>query len=195
MPMQQVQQHYDYILEEYLSLEEKAEYRSEYYNGEIIAMAGGTINHNRIAVNVGTALNFHFKDQKEYDVAISDVKLWIPETQHFLYPDVMVIADKPVYYENRKDTITNPLVIIEVLSKSTQHYDKGDKFRYYRTLPSFKEYILINQYECLIEQYTKISDYEWRISYKEHTDAMLKFVSFPFQISLQDIYNKVDFGS
>jgi len=124
---------------------------------------------------------------------MGDVKVWIPDTQSFLYPDVMVTAEQLQYYENRKDTITNPLVIIEVLSKSTQDYDRGDKFRYYRTLPSFQEYILINQYECHAEQYTKISEYEWRVSYQHELDAMLELTSLPFKISLVDIYNKVDF--
>ncbi|OAD23139.1 protein containing DUF820, partial [Candidatus Thiomargarita nelsonii] len=129
----QVQQHY-YTPEDYLAIEEDAEYRSEYHDGEILAMAGGTFNHNRIAGNIFAALNFSLKDQKAYDVAMGDVKVWIPDTQSFLYPDVMVTAEQLQYYENRKDTITNPLVIIEVLSKSTQDYDRGDKFRSYRTL-------------------------------------------------------------
>jgi len=105
----------------------------------------------------------------------------------------MVIAGQPEYYANRKDAITNPLVIVEVLSNSTQEYDRGNKFRYYRRLPSFNEYILISQYEFLVEQYTKTSEYEWRISYKERSGTMLELISFPFQIALADIYNKVDF--
>ena len=124
---------------------------------------------------------------------MGDLKVWIPRTQRFLYPDVMVIAEQPAYYENRKDAITNPMMIVEVLSKSTQDYDKGTKFEYYRSLPTFKEYLLISQYEHLIEQYTKISDYEWRISYQKNSDAIIKLVSFPFEISMADIYNKVNF--
>ena len=97
MPVQLQRQPNDYTPEEYLVLEENAEYKSEYHNGEIIAMAGATFNHNRIAVNVGTRLNFHLKNQTDYDVAIGDVKVWIPHTQRFLYPDVMVVAGQPEY--------------------------------------------------------------------------------------------------
>jgi len=189
----QVQQPQIYTPTEYLALEEYAEYKSEYHNGEIIAMTGSTFNHNRIAVNVSAALNFYFKNQENYDVALGDIKVWIPHTQRFLYPDVMVIAGQPNYYENRKEAIVNPQTIIEVLSKSTQNYDRSDKFRYYRTLPSFKEYILINQYEFWVEQYTKIADYEWRLSYQENSEDVLEFTSFPFKMSLLDIYNKVIF--
>jgi Uma2 family endonuclease len=189
----QAQQQQSYTPTEYLALEECAEYKSEYHNGEIIAITGRSFNHNRIAVNVSAALNFYFKNQENYEVASGDIKVWIPHTQRFLYPDVMVIAGQPDYYENRNDAITNPQTIIEVLSKSTQDYDRSDKFRYYRTLPSFKEYVLISQYEFFVEQYTKIADYEWRLSYQENSEDVLEFISFPFKMSLLDIYNKVVF--
>lgn len=192
MPVQVQQQHY-YTQEEYLALEEKAEYRSEYHDGEIIAMTGGTINHNRIVRNFSIASGVALQKQQAYELFMGDIKVWIPNTKRFLYPDVMVIAGQPEYYENRKDAILNPLVIIEVLSKSTQDYDRSTQFNYYRTLPSFQEYILISQYEHHVEQYTKLSEYEWRIFYKKSPDAMLELVSFPFTMSLADIYHKVDF--
>lgn len=195
MPVEAKQQAHYYTQDEYLAFEESADFRNEYHDGEIIAMTGGTFNHNRIAGNIYAALNFALKNQENYDIAMGDVKVWIPQSQRFLYPDVMVTTGQPQYYENRSDTITNPLVIIEVLSKSTQNYDKGDKFRYYRTLPSFQEYILISQYEYNIEQYTKISEYEWRIFYQFEPSAVLELTSFPFKIPLLDIYNKVDFDA
>jgi Uma2 family endonuclease len=190
----QIQQHY-YTPTEYLALEENAKYRSEYHNGEIIAMTGGTINHNRIVRNFSVALGLSLQKQQNHDheFFMGDVKVWIPDTQYFFYPDVMVIAGQPQYYENRKDAIINPLVIVEVLSESTQNYDKGTKFNYYRTLPSFQEYILINQYEHHVEQYTKISEYEWHIFYKKGSNAVLELASFPFKVSLLDIYDRVDF--
>jgi len=192
----QIQRQYNnYTPEEYLAFEEQTEYRNEYHDGEIITMTGATFNHNRIVGNVFAALNFHFKNQENYEVAMSDLKVWILQTQRFLYPDVMVIAGQPEYYENRKDAITNPMMIVEILSKSTQDYDKGTKFEHYRSLPSFKEYLLFSQYEYLIEQYTKISDYEWRISYQKNSDAIVEFVSFPFKMSMVDIYNKVNFNN
>ena len=111
-----------YTPEEYLELEEAAEYKSEYIDGEIIPMAGGTTNHNRLAGNFYAALNFAFKKQ-DYEVFMGDVRLWIPDKHIYTYPDVMVIAGKPEYYNNRTDTVTNPLVIAEILSKSTQNRD------------------------------------------------------------------------
>ena len=193
MPAQaQLQQLHYYTSKEYLALEEDAEYRSEYHDGEMIAMTGGIVNHNRIVRNLSLEIGFALKKQ-DYELFMGDVKVWIPHTQCFLYPDVMVIAGQPAYYENRKDAITNPLVIVKVLSKSTQNYDKGDKFDYYRTLPCFQEYILINQYEFLVEQYTKISEYEWRIAYINNSEASIELATFPLKIALKDIYDKVNF--
>ncbi|MCY7284456.1 MAG: Uma2 family endonuclease, partial [Cyanobacteria bacterium CAN_BIN43] len=102
----------DYTPEEYLAIEEFSEYKSEYINGQIIPMAGGSTNHNRIALNFSSALNFAFK-QQDYEVFIGDVRLWIPEKRIFTYPDVMIIAGEPEYVNNRTDIIVNPVVIIE----------------------------------------------------------------------------------
>jgi Uma2 family endonuclease len=181
-----------YTPEEYLSLEEAAEYKSEYHDGAIIPMTGGTTNHNRIALNMSMALRLAFKSQ-EYDVFISDVRLWIPRIRSYVYPDVMAIAGKPEYYDNRKDTITNPEVIIEVLSKSTRNYDRGDKFSYYRTIPSFQEYILIDQNKIAIEQYSKQSNKRWSFSEYNEEDTNLFFSSLQVEVPLVDIYEKVDF--
>jgi Uma2 family endonuclease len=117
-----------YTPEEYLELEATADYKSEYIDGQIIAMAGASINHNRITGNFSAALNFAFKQQDKYEVFNSDMRLWIPQRLIYTYPDVMIIADEPEFFNNRTDTITNPQVIIEVLSKSTKSYDREDKF-------------------------------------------------------------------
>ncbi len=100
--------------EEYLALEEAAEYRSEYIDGEIIPMAGRTVNHNRITLNLSAALNFAFK-QQDCEVFMSDMRLWMPQKRIYTYPDVMLVAGQPQYYNNRTDIITNPQVIVEVL--------------------------------------------------------------------------------
>jgi Uma2 family endonuclease len=181
-----------YTPEEYLALEEKAEYKSEYHDGVIISMTGGTTNHNQITGNIYMALRLALKGQ-EYDVFISDVRLWIPRIRSYVYPDVMVIAGKPEYYENRKDTIINPHVIIEVLSKSTKGYDRGDKFSYYKTIPTFQEYILIDQTKIAIEQYSKQSNKRWSYCEYDEEDAGLLFNSFQVEVPLVDIYEKVDF--
>ncbi|WP_373526432.1 Uma2 family endonuclease [Nostoc sp.] len=116
--MQITQQRY-YTLEEYLELEEAADYKSEYIDGQIIPLAGGTVNHNQIALNLSTELNFAFKKQN-YRVFRGDVRLWISQKRTYRYPDVMILAGEPEFFNNRREIILNPQVIVEVLSKSTK---------------------------------------------------------------------------
>ncbi|NHC38094.1 Uma2 family endonuclease [Scytonema millei VB511283] len=183
--------------EEYLALEIDAEYKSEYHNGQIVPMAGGTPNHNQIAGNLYAALNFALKRQP-YRVFIGDMRLWIPQQRFYTYPDVMVVSDQLQFVEGRKDTITNPSLIVEVLSESTENYDRGEKFRLYRTIPSFQEYILIEQSEMHIEQYSKTASSQtatsqWLFSEYDGETATLALTTIQFQISLSDIYDKVEF--
>ncbi|NMG07645.1 Uma2 family endonuclease [Brasilonema sp. UFV-L1] len=191
--MQTYQEKRYYSPEEYLQLEENAEYKSEYINGIIIPMAGGTTNHNRIAGNFYAALNFAFK-QQDYEVFMGDVRLWIPQKRIYTYPDVMVIAGEPIYWDNRTDTITNPIVIIEVLSESTEGYDREGKFQTYKTIPSFAEYVLIDQTRIYIEQFSKTAKKQWSLFEYDEEDENITLSSIPFQISLADVYNKVKFA-
>ncbi|RKZ46115.1 MAG: Uma2 family endonuclease [Candidatus Parabeggiatoa sp. nov. 3] len=188
--VQAQQQHYS--PEDYLDLEEAAEYKSEYHDGEIFIMAGGTINHNQISLNLCTAMRSVVKKQG-FRVFMADVRLWIPYVRSYLYPDVMVIGSPPAYFQNRKDTVTNPQMIIEVLSKSTQDYDRGEKFKYYRTLPSFSEYVLVSQSDVYVEQFSKTPDNHWLWRTYEADEETLELKSFPFEMSLKDIYEQVDF--
>ncbi len=188
----QVQEQRYYSPEEYLELEIASEYRHEYIDGQIVPMTGATPNHNQIAVNLGAALNFGLKRQP-YRVFIADQRVWIPKKRIHTYPDVMVIAGQLELVEGRRDTITNPLMIAEVLSKSTKDYDRGEKFAAYRTIPSFREYILIDQYNVHVEQYSKTDENKWIFSEYEDENYLLSLASFQFQILLSDIYDKVDF--
>ncbi|BBD61943.1 hypothetical protein NIES2109_47790 [Nostoc sp. HK-01] len=189
--MQVTQQQY-YTPEEYLQLEEAAEYKSEYIDGQIIPMAGGTINHNQIALNLSTELNYAFKKQS-YRIYMSDVRLWISQKRIYTYPDVMIIAGEPEFFNNRQDIITNPQIIVEVLSKSTRNYDYEDKFAAYRTIPTFQEYLLIDQYRVHVEQFSKIGKKQWNLREYDEEDNAIAFASVPLEISLQDLYNKVNF--
>jgi Uma2 family endonuclease len=189
--MQATEQRY-YTPEEYLELEEVAEYKSEYINGQIIPITGGSTNHNRIAGNFYAALNFAFKQQNS-EVFMGDVRLWIPQKRIYTYPDVMIVAGEPEYFNNRTDTILNPQVIVEVLSKSTRGYDREDKFEAYRTIPTFQEYVLISQTRMYIEQFSKIGNKRWTLSQYDEEDEAIALASVPFQISLLDLYNKVNF--
>jgi Uma2 family endonuclease len=181
-----------YTPEEYLALEEAAEFRSEYIDGEIIPMTGGTTNHNGLAGNFYAALNFAFR-QQDYEVFMGDVRLWIPKTQIYTYPDVMIIAGAPEYQENRKDTIVNPVVIVEVLSKSTQSYDRGETFSAYRTIPTFQEYVLLDQTQMRIEQFYKTGKKQGLLREYDEEDEAIALASVPFEINLEDIYSKVQF--
>ena len=190
----QLQEKRDYSPIEYLELEVISEYRHEYIDGQIIRMTGGTPNHNQIAGNFYAALNIAFKRQP-YRVFVADQRLWIPKKRIHTYPDVMVVAGSLEFSEGRTDTITNPLVICEVLSKSTKSYDRDEKFAAYRTIPSFQEYVLIDQYKKHVEQYSKTDENKWIFSEYEEENSILMLCSIQFQISLSDIYDKVDFDT
>lgn len=183
-----------YSPEEYLELEVNSKERHEYIDGQIIHITGGTPNHNQIVLNLGGALNFALKRQP-YRVFVTDQRLWIPKKQIYTYPDVMVVNSPLEFVEGRRDTITNPLMIAEVLSKSTSCYDRDEKFAAYRTIPSFWEYILIDQYTMHVEQYCKTDNNKWIFSEYEDGDEMLSLASVSFQIDLADIYDNVDFNA
>jgi len=181
-----------YTPEEYLELEEQAEYKSEYKDGEIIPMAGGTTNHNKIALNFCRKFPLTVQGQA-YDIYINDVKLWIHHYRLYTYPDVMVVKGEPVYEGTNTTTITNPCLIVEVLSNSTKSFDRTDKFKYYRSIPEFQEYIMIDQYSFSIEKFTKETEGKWIFQEYEGQDATLVLGSINFQISFQDIYERVNF--
>ena len=191
MIAQTIPQH-TYTAEEYLESEVNSEERHEYINGEIIPMTGGTPNHNTIVLNIATALNFALKPQP-YNVFVTDQRLWIPDSNIYTYPDVMVMNQPLEYLAGRRDTLINPLVIIEVLSKSTEAYDRGDKFQAYRTIASFQEYVLIDQYKMSVEQYTKTEPHKWMFIEYNNPESSLSFASISAEIDLADLYDKVEF--
>lgn len=181
-----------YTPEEYCQLEETAEYKNEYLDGEIIPMTGATTNHNLIAGNFYK--NFPTKiNNEDYWAFMSDVRLWMPIYRFYTYPDVMVIKGQPLYEGKGTNTVTNALIIVEVLSKSTRDYDRTDKFKFYRSIPDFKEYILIDQYRCYVEQFYQQNNGEWLFKASESENDVLRLYSVDFQISLLDIYQRIDF--
>ncbi len=184
----------DYTPEEYLALEEKAIDKSEYHDGEIIPMTGGTTNHNKIALNLCRKFPLTINDQ-DYEIFINDVRLWISQTRRYFYPDIMIIQGEPIHQENNQTIVTNPLLILEVLSNSTKNYDRGGKFLYYRSIPEFREYILIDQYSYHIEQFAKNSNDKWELTEYDSEASILVLESVDFQISLKDIYDRINFES
>jgi Uma2 family endonuclease len=191
--MQATEVNKQYTPAEYLALEDQAEFRSEYHSGEIIPMAGGSFNHNEIITNIcniKTALR-----SQGYRLYSSDVRVWIAKYQKFTYPDVMVVQDRPVPYDNRTDTLVNPRLIIEVLSKSTEDYDSGDKFKFYRSIPDLQEYLLIDQYDLEIQHYAKSDGGFWIYRAYESIDDAIALTSINAEITVAKIYEGVSFES
>jgi Uma2 family endonuclease len=183
---------YHYTPEEYLELEEKAEYKNEYRDGAIVPMTGGTTNHNKIVINFCRKFPLTINAQ-DYDIYAGDIRLWISRYRIYTYPDVMVIKGNPVYEGTGTTTVTNPLLIVEVLSNSTKNYDGGDKFDFYRSLAGFQEYILIDQYRFYVKQFAKNQEGKWVLTEYEGEDSILVLESVEFQISFQELYQRVDF--
>ncbi len=181
-----------YTVAEYLELEAKAEFKSEFVDGEIIPMAGASANHNKIALNFCRLFPLSI-DGQEYDTFMSDMRLWIPDHKRYTYPDVIVVEGESIFTDEKQTSITNPLLIVEILSNSTQNYDRADKFKLYRSIPSFKEYILIYQNSYCVEQYIKQQDGRWILTEYLGEDAVLKLEYVSFEISLKDLYKRVNF--
>ncbi|MDJ0573171.1 MAG: Uma2 family endonuclease [Pleurocapsa sp. MO_192.B19] len=181
-----------YTLDEYRALEETAEFRSEYDDGEILPMSGGTIEHNNIIINIIVMLKIALRGAN-YHIQSSDLRLWIPQYRKGTYPDVMVIAGDPVFNENRTDEILNPCLIVEVLSKSTEGYDRGDKFLYYRSIPEFREYLLVSQSEYFIEHYRKTGEGQWLLQEYRGNEREIALESVGVSLVVNDLYEGVNF--
>lgn len=178
--------------EEYLELELAAETRSEYRNGEIIPMIGGNPDHNELAINLASLLKAALRG-RPYRIFATDQRLWVPARNLYTYPDVMVI-EKPLQLQSgRTDTVINPCFIAEVLSKSTQDYDHGDKFSAYRTIESFREYLMIDQYSVHIEHYVKTAAHQWLLSEYDDPSVTLTLRTFDAQIQIAALYENIEF--
>lgn len=180
-----------YTPAEYLALEERAGQRSEYWNGEIIAKAGDDINHQQILVNLTTELSNKLK--RRCRVFPSEMKVWIEKRKKFFYPDLTVTCTDIEFYKKRRDTITNPKLLIEVLSKSTASFDRTEKFLSYQTLESLEEYVLISQDKTLVEQYIKREDGNWIYKASIGLENSVTFPSIETTLPLSEIYDLVEF--
>ncbi|HEY9658785.1 MAG TPA: Uma2 family endonuclease [Allocoleopsis sp.] len=182
-----------YTAEEYLELEVASESRSEYRNGEIVPMTGGTPDHNQISGNLYIALSLGLKRQP-YAIFHADQRLWIPAANLYTYPDVMVLP-KPIELQaGRRDTVINPCFIAEVLSKSTQNYDRGEKFLVYRSIPGFQEYLLIDQYRIHVEHHLKTAVNQWLFSEYDDPSVILTLSTIGVEIPIADLYEGIDFS-
>jgi Uma2 family endonuclease len=187
----EAKKHSQLTLEEYLAIEIASDTKHEYHDGDVYALAGGTVEHALISSNILIELGLALRNNSSHCRAInSEVKLRIDTLNKYLYPDAMVICGAIEKSDNDLQSVANPTVIIEVLSKSTEAYDRGDKFFFYKQISSLQDYIIIDQYQPLIDIYSRKSDL-WKISRVEGIDQRIPLLSINIELSLQDIYRDV----
>ena len=181
-----------YTADEYLALEMESVIRNEYHDGEVVPMAGGTPNHNEITGNFVFMLKAALKGQP-YSVFVADQRIAIPDRNLYAYPDVVVVPRPLKLKSGRKDTVMNPILIVEVLSDSTKAYDRDEKFAAYRTIPTFQEYVLIEQTHFHVEHFVKQATNQWLFSEYDGQDAIVLLSSISVEIFLADLYENVKF--
>jgi len=180
--------------DEYLAAERLSEYRSEYLDGVVREKPGGTIWHTHIVVSLGTELGLQLRE-RSCDVLMFDLKVRVPDSSKFLYPDLTVLCGDPQFHDDCKDVILNPDLVVEVLSENSEAYDRGMKFHAYQTLDSLKEYLLVAQDEPVVEQFVKRADGKWNYKAYHGLEASLTLPSVECTLSLRAVYDKVDFNS
>ncbi len=179
-------------LDDYLEIERASEFRNDYVNGRITAMSGESLSHGRIKGNVYREISSHLKG-KNCEAFTSDMKVKVEGMSPFKYPDVVVVCGKPEMHDARKDLLLNPLVIIEVLSPSTEAVDRGEKFDLYQAIPSLKYYILIAQDRSNVTVLTRQSNNHWNLELITDLNALLIIPDLDCQIPLHEIYDRVEF--
>jgi len=180
-----------YLPEEYLSREELAESRSEYDDGVITAMAGSTVDHQQITHNSAVSLDSKIR-RNGCRVFPTEMKVRVESVNKFYYPDITVICEQPAFYQERRDTITNPKLLIEVLSDGTEARDRGEKFFAYQTLESLQEYVLISQDKHLVETFTKQSDGSWKYLATIGLESKIQLQSVDVELFMREIYALVE---
>ena len=181
-------------LEEWLEGERAdLEGRSEYLDGEVFAMVGASLEHNTIIMNIGRKLSIHFKG-RPCQVYANDMKVIIRSANAGKYPDLVVYSGQPGLLDNRWDVLLNPGLIVEVLSDSTQAYDRGDKFALYRYIPSLREYLLVSQDQVRVESYRRGSDDHWTLTDYAGLEDEVPLESLDCVLALAEIYDKVAFA-
>ncbi|MBW3538816.1 MAG: Uma2 family endonuclease [Planctomycetes bacterium] len=177
---------------EYLALERAAEIKSEYYDGEMFAMAGAGRRHNLIKVNIGRETSLTFKG-RPCEIYTSDMRVKVDRTGLYTYPDVVIVCGEPEFEDAEVDTLLNPTVLCEVLSKTSEAYDRGRKFAHYRRLPSLKSYVLISQDRPRVEVFSRQADDRWLLTEYDGLEAVAAIPEIDCLLPLAEIYDRVDF--
>jgi len=178
--------------QEYLARERQAEYRSEFYRGEMFAMSGATWEHTLIKDNLAGEAGNRLKGGP-CQVVTSDLRVKVDATGLYTYPDLVFVCDPPQFEDHVHDTLLNPRVIVEVLSNSTEKYDRGTKFGHYRQLPSVVEYVLVAQDRPLVERYVRQADDSWLLTAFSELTGSFEFGSVAVSIPLDEVYRGVQF--
>ncbi|MEO1515946.1 MAG: Uma2 family endonuclease [Bacteroidota bacterium] len=182
----------EYTIEEYLALDEASEKKYEYHAGRLVAMTGGTFNHSLLGANIIIAIDKAIRDsERDCLITNSEARIYIEKINNFIYPDASVVCGTPEFFDENQYSLVNPLIIIEVLSKSTAHYDRGAKFRKYRAIPSFKEYIVIDQDQPIIDSFFRDDPTYWRMMTTIGLDQSLHLQSIDCYIPMREIYRNV----
>lgn len=179
--------------EEYLEFERKSEERHEFFAGETFAMSGAKRNHNKVVGNLSGLIWQHLKG-KDCEFYPTDMRVFVPETGLYSYPDLVVVCGEPIFQDDVLDTLLNPFILIEVLSDSTESYDRGKKFQHYRSIESLQEYVLVSQDEARGEKYVRHGDGFWLLSEAVGVDSEIEFSAIECKIPLAEIYDKIDFS-
>lgn len=178
--------------EQYLAIERDTDRKHEYYRGEMFAMSGASRHHNRITVNLAAALHSQLKD-RECEFYVSDMRVKVSPTGLYTYPDGVVTCEKPIFEDDQLDTLLNPQVVIEVLSPSTEKYDRGKKFEHYRQIDSLRDYVLVSQDHAHIERFSLDEQGKWYLSEATGLDAELELPTIGCTLKLADVFVKVEF--
>ena len=181
-----------YTAAEYLELERRAEYKSEFIDGEIFALAGASEPHNLIATNCTGELRQQLKG-KPCKLYSSDMRVQLSDTR-YTYPDVLVVCGDAEFIDEKRDTLTNPTLITEILSPSTEGYDRGEKFESYRQLSSLQTYMLISQDKPLVEVFERQEDESWRFNAYRGLNASVPLLTVGCDLSLREVYDRIDFA-
>jgi Uma2 family endonuclease len=180
--------------EEYLEIERKAEYKSEYFNGEMFGMSGGTAAHSLIAMNVGRSIGNQLRGGP--CVAFnSDLRVLANATGLYAYPDLSVVCDEPKFAGGMRDVLLNPILLVEVLSPLTEAYDRGLKFQHYRSIESLRHFLLVSS-DCIsVELFTRQSEGTWRLTFATELTASLTLEAINCNLLLSDVYDKIEFDA
>lgn len=183
-----------YTLEEYLRKEANSTHKHEFINGEIIKMPNARYNHNLIAMNIAIDLSYQTENSdKNYQILGSDQKIYFPSLDEGVYADALAVCEKPLFWDNDDLLLINPILVVEVLSKSTQKYDRTGKFDKYKTLESFKEYVMIRQNECYAEVWYRERPGLWHETIVTDIEGKLPLQSIGVEILMKRIYKNVSF--